>query len=90
MQLDKFDPQELLPTKATPIKQELKCGYSVKNSIGACAHTIIFIIFQDFLMVQQIFLSPQVKPSIIISNKHGIYDLLHKLPNVIRLRILRN
>ena len=31
--------------------------------------TIMFIIFWDFLMVEKIFLSPQVKRSVIISNK---------------------
>ena len=30
---------------------------------------MMFIIFWDFLMVQQIFLSPQVKRSVIITNK---------------------
>ena len=30
---------------------------------------MMFIIFRDFLMVEQIFLSPQVKRSVIISNK---------------------
>ena len=39
-------------------------------------------------MFYQIFLSPQVKRSAIISNKHGIYGLSHELPNVLRLRIL--
>ena len=34
--------------------------------------TIIFRIFQDFLMFYQICLSPQVKQNTIISNKHGI------------------
>ena len=32
--------------------------------------------------------SPQVKRSVIISNKHGIYELLHELPNDLRLRKL--
>ena len=32
------------------------------------------------------FLSPQMKRSVIISNKHSIYEL----PNDLRLRILRN
>ena len=32
-------------------------------------------------MFYQIFLSPQVKGSTIISNKHGIYELPHELPN---------
>ena len=49
--------------------------------------TIMFITFWDFLKVEQIFLLPQVKRSIIISNKHGIYKLPHELPNDFRLRI---
>ena len=39
------------------------------------------IIFSDFLILYQIFFSPQVKWSMIISNKHGIYELPHVLPN---------
>ena len=34
--------------------------------------TAMVIIFWDFLMFYQIFLSPQVKESVIIGNKHGI------------------
>ena len=41
-------------------------------------------------MFSQIFLSPKVKQSTIISNKHGIYEFSHKLPNDLRLRILGN
>ena len=41
-------------------------------------------------MVEEIFLSPQVKRSPIISNKYGIYGLLHKLSKDFRLRILGN
>ena len=44
----------------------------------------IFIIFGDFLMVYQIFLSPQVKWSMIIINKHSIYKLPQMLPNDLR------
>ena len=43
-------------------------------------------IFGDFLVLYQIFFSPQVKRNMILSNKHGIY----KLPNDLRLRILGN
>ena len=43
------------------------------------APTILAIIFSDFLMFYQIFLSPQVKLIVIISNKHGIYELPHEL-----------
>ena len=41
-------------------------------------------------MAEQIFLSPQVKRSVIIGNKHGIYELFHELPNDLRLTILGN
>ena len=51
---------------------------------------IIFVIFWYFLMFYQIFLSPQVKQSAIISNKHGTYELPHKMSNDLRLRILGN
>ena len=44
------------------------------------------IIFWDFLILYQIFFSPQVKPSVITSNKHDIYEL----PNILRLKILVN
>ena len=32
-------------------------------------------------MFYEIFLSPQVEQSVILSNKHGIYELPHELPN---------
>ena len=38
-----------------------------------------------FLILYQIFFSPQVKGSVIISNKHGIYELSDELPNASRL-----
>ena len=41
-------------------------------------------------MFYQIFLSPQVKRTVIISNKHGIYELPHELPKDLRLTILEN
>ena len=41
-------------------------------------------------MVEQIFLSPQVKRSMINSNKYGIYELPHALTNNLRLRMLGN
>ena len=36
-------------------------------------------------MLDKIFVSPQVKGIVIISNKHGIYHLPHELPNELRL-----
>ena len=50
----------------------------------------IFIIFSDFLMFYQIFLSPQVKRCGTITYKHGIYKLPHELSNDLTLRILGN
>ena len=41
-------------------------------------------------MYYQILVSPQVKQSVIISNKHGIYELPRNLPNNLRFKILRN
>ena len=38
------------------------------------------ILFYHFLMLYQILFSPQVKRSLIISNKHGIYMWSHKSP----------
>ena len=46
-------------------------------------------IFLDFLMRLN-FRSPQVERSVIISNKHGMYELRNELLNDIRLRILGN
>ena len=48
------------------------------------------IILWDYFMFHQIFLSPQVKRSAIISNKQSVYELPHELSNDLRLRILRN
>ena len=39
-------------------------------------------------MFYHILLSPQVKRTAIISNKQGVYELSHELPNDLRLRIL--
>ena len=41
-------------------------------------------------MFDQILVSPEGKRSMIIGNKHSIYELPHELPNDLRLRILGN
>ena len=41
-------------------------------------------------MFHQTFLSPQVKRCMIITSKHGIYELLYKSPNELRLMIIGN
>ena len=50
----------------------------------------ILVIFRDMLMFDEVFVSPQVKRIVIISNKHGIYELPHELPNDLRLMTLGN
>ena len=46
--------------------------------------SIMDIIFWYFLILYQIFFSPQVKWSMIISNKYGIYKFPYELPNDLR------
>ena len=41
-------------------------------------------------MFYQIFFSPKVKKSLIITYKPGIYELSHELVNDLRLKILGN
>ena len=43
-----------------------------------------------FLMFYQIFFSLQVKRSAVISNKQGVCEVPHELPNDLRFRILGN
>ena len=52
--------------------------------------TFISLIFRDFQVFYQIFLSLQVKPCAIITYKHAIYELPHQMPNYLRLRIFGN
>ena len=62
--------------------------YYIYIYIYVCS--IVVIIFRDFLMFYQIFYSPQVKQSMIISNNHCIYKLPQELLSEFTLRILRN
>ena len=41
-------------------------------------------------MFYQFFLSAQVKRWVIITHKHGIFELPHELPNDLRPKILGN
>ena len=41
-------------------------------------------------MFDQVLLSPKVKRGVVISSKHGIYELPQELLNDLRLRILAN
>ena len=48
------------------------------------------LIFWDFLIFYQIFLSLQVKQGVIIKNKNRIFEFPHEFPNDSRLTILEN
>ena len=48
------------------------------------------IVFGDFLILCQISFSPQVKQTVINSNKYDMYDLSHELPNDVRLTVSGN
>ena len=52
------------------------------NRHGINRPTTMFIIFWDILIDDQVFFSPQVKRRVIISNKHGIYELPNDLENI--------
>ena len=45
-------------------------------------------LFSEYFLFYQIFRSPQVKRCTVITYKHGIYELPHKLPNDLRLKDL--
>ena len=45
------------------------------------------IIFEDFLILYQIIFLPQAKRGVLVSYKHGIYELPHELLNYLRVRI---
>ena len=57
-----------------------------RNGIYNHGHNIL----RYFLILYQNFFSPQVKRGLIISNKHGMCEMPHELPNDLRLRILGN
>ena len=46
--------------------------YNVASTLFQRTLNVVKATIMDFLMFQQILLSPQVKGSVIISNKHGI------------------
>ena len=58
-----------------------KTDYNTKSALiinEISDSTIMVIIFWDFLIFYEILFSSQVKLSVIISNKNGIYDLPHE------------
>ena len=66
--------------------REMKHQFNIGLTISAqCCNyektTTMDIIFREFLILYQIFFSRQVKRSVIISNKQGIYELPYELSN---------
>ena len=76
--------------KIDKIKSNQRSFVPLHNWMTHFEAAIIFIIVSAFLMFYQIFFSPQVKQSAIITYKHGMYELPHELPNDLRLKKLGN
>ena len=71
--------EKILYIIKTSDKNVNHCQLLIKDYVSQT--TIMVIIFWEFLALDQVFLSPQEKESKIISNKHGMCELPHELPN---------
>ena len=77
---------KLLPTSVSKINFNALSHFSLQLADKfSFSSAIMDTIFWDFLILYHIFFSPQVKRSVIISNKHGIYELPHELRKDLRL-----
>ena len=63
------------PSKAIENHTKKQNGGYLSMTLAKLEATIIFIIFWDFFIFYQIFLSPEVKWSAFSSNKQDIYKL---------------
>ena len=67
--------QELLLNSILIKSGRSSSSFQMYSTVGSCGRRVIsasgikFIIVSDFFIVEQVFLSPQVKRSVIISNK---------------------
>ena len=69
-------------SKFIETKQQTTCFiviYSILKNKNRSGITTMDIIFWEFCLLYKILFSPQVKRSVIISNKYGIYELPYKL-----------
>ena len=71
-------------------KDEYNDVYNSKNNVTYTKLQSRKIIFWDLLILSKIFFPAQLKWSVIISNKHVIYEVPSELPNDLRLSILGN
>ena len=69
----------LCPSSWKSFQARMELGFLV-SFLWLFNPTINFIIFWDFSMFYQIFLSSQVKRWAIIIYKHGVHELSHELP----------
>ena len=74
-------------TKIGAVNKDIKRKVKFSDSHG---HNILRIVITFYFCYYKIFFSPQVQRSVIISNKHVIYELPDELPKDLRLRILGN
>ena len=82
---------ELYAKAACLFIDNILCGKLVSSEpIMTNDNLTVTLVGFFFLMFYQIFLSPQVKKSMISSNKDGSYELPYELPKDLVLSILEN
>ena len=59
----------------------LNSSRKISNKLFEISSTTMDIIFSKIWLLYYILFSPQVKRGVIIRNKHGIYELPHRLMN---------
>ena len=80
-------------TKFAQIRYFQSKAEKMSTANELCIFELVYNHFHNILRLFYVlpnFLSPQVKRWVIITYKHGIYELPHELPNDLRLRILGN
>ena len=82
-----FSKWKWIPAKKSLSSKIEAANKDVKSRINFAGNDGYNILRIDTL---PIFFSRKLKRNVIITNKHGIYELLRDLPNDLRLRILGN
>ena len=88
-----FSKEHFRVTTSVNISQKFVIYFLQLNfqaKLYGCTYNYGHNILRIFLIIFQIFFSSQVKLSVILIKKHGIYELPHELSNYLRLRTLGN
>ena len=82
--------QDIRQNQEQRTEQKARERRKLSTSTRSSSSTVMVIIICGFLMLDQVLVPPQVNRIVIISSKHGIYDLPHELPNDFKFKILPN